>query len=67
MFGKTKTTPTYTIEAMAKDIDAALVKAQAAFVNSDRIVDLLESRTAAIRAKQAANYSSAPTFHSGNL
>jgi hypothetical protein len=32
-----------------------------------RLVDLLESRVAAIRARQAAGYSSVPAFVSGNL
>jgi hypothetical protein len=30
------------------------------FIHADRIVDLLESRVAAIRARQAVSYSSAP-------
>jgi hypothetical protein len=66
MFTKKKP-EAYDVNDLARDLDAAIAKAQAAFVNSDRIVDLLESRVAGLRARQAANYSSAPIFHSGNL
>jgi hypothetical protein len=66
MFGKTKT-QTYTIEAATAELDAIMAKASSAFVHSDRLVDLLESRVAAIRARQAATYSSAPRIVSGNL
>jgi hypothetical protein len=66
MFGKTKST-TYTIEAATAELDAILARAAAAFVPADRLVDLMESRIAAIRARQAAAYSSVPAFVSGNL
>jgi hypothetical protein len=65
MFKKTETT--YTIDTMAKAIDDAIAKAQAEFVDGHRIVDLLESCVAGLRARQAVNFSSAPIFHSGNL
>ena len=67
MFGKTKTPTTYTIEAATAELDAILAKAAADFVPADRLVDLMESRIAAIARRQAAAYSSAPAFISGNL
>jgi hypothetical protein len=63
---KTKS-PAYTIEAATADLDAILVKAAEAYIPVDRLIDLMESRIAAARARQAACYSSAPIFHSGNL
>jgi hypothetical protein len=57
----------YTIETATAELDAIIAKASSAFVHSDRLVDLLESRTAGLRARQSAAYSSAPVFHSGNL
>jgi hypothetical protein len=66
MFTKKKP-EAYEVNDLARDLDAAIAKAQAAFVHSDRVVDLLENHIAAIRARQAAAYSSAPAFISGNL
>jgi hypothetical protein len=66
MFGKTKSTA-YTIEAATGELDAMLAKTAEAFVPADRVVDLMESRISALRARQAAAYSAAPVFHSGNL
>ena len=45
----------------------ARAKASGVFICADRLVDLLESRVAAIRTRQAASYSSVPAFVSGNL
>jgi hypothetical protein len=67
MFGKIKTPTTYTIEAATAELDAMLAKAVEAFVPADCVVDLMESRISALRARQAATYSSAPAFVSGNL
>jgi hypothetical protein len=67
VFTKSKISTNYTIEMLAKDIDDLIVKAQTAFVDSHRIVDLMESRIAAIRVRQAASFSHAPVFVSGNL
>jgi hypothetical protein len=67
MFGKTKTQTTYTIKEATKELDAVLAKASGVFIHADRLVDLLESRVAAIRARQAASYSSVPALVSGNL
>ena len=64
---KIKTPTTYTIATATAEIDEILAKAAAAFVPADRVVDLLESRIAAIARRQAAAYSSAPAFVSGNL
>jgi hypothetical protein len=55
MFGK-KSTAKYTIEAATAELDDILARATEAFLSSDR-VDLLESRVASIRARQAAAYS----------
>jgi hypothetical protein len=44
-----------------------LGRAAAAYIPADRVVDLLESRVAALKARQAAAYSVAPAFVSGNL
>jgi hypothetical protein len=67
LFGKTKTPTVYTVEDATKELDAVLAKAAEAFVPADRIVDLVESRISAIRARQAAAYSVAPVFARGNL
>lgn len=64
---KTKKPETYKITDLARDLDTAIANAQAAFVHNDRILDLLESRIAAIARRQVAAYSSAPAFVSGNL
>ena len=66
MFTKKKP-EAYDVNDLARDLDAAIAKAQAAFVHSDHIVDLLENHIAAIARRQAAAYSSAPAFVSGNL
>ena len=64
---KKKAPDLYTIEDSTKEMDAVLAKASGVFIHADRLVDLLESRVAAIRARQAASYSSVPAFVSGNL
>jgi hypothetical protein len=64
---KAKKPESYSIEDATREMDVILAKASAAYVNADRIVDLLESRVAGLRARQAAAYSSAPAFVSGNL
>jgi hypothetical protein len=67
MFGKTKKPTTFTIESAAEELDATLAKAAADFVPAGRVIDLMESRIAAIRARQAAAYSAVPRIVSGNL
>ncbi len=67
LFGKTKTPTAYTIATATAELDEILAKAAADFVPADRLVDLMESRIAAIARRQAAAYSSAPAFVSGNL
>ena len=64
---KSKKQDGYSIENLASDLDAAIAKAAVAFVDSHRIVDLLESRIATIARRQAINYSLAPRVVSGNL
>jgi hypothetical protein len=44
---------TYDIPQATADLDAILAKAAEAFVPSDQLVDLLESRIAALRGRQA--------------
>ena len=67
LFGKTRTPTAYTIATATAELDEILAKAAADFVPADRIVDLLENHIAAIARRQAAAYSSAPAFVSGNL
>jgi hypothetical protein len=64
---KTKTPTNYTIATVTAELDAMLAKAAAAFVPPDRVVDLLESRLAAIARRQATNWSAVPAFERGNL
>ena len=66
MFGKTKPAR-YSIENATADLDAIIAKANEAFVPTDRVVDLMESRIAGIRARQVAATSLSPAFVSGNL
>jgi hypothetical protein len=66
MLFKTKTPTTYTIATATAQLDEILARAAADFVPADRLVDLMESRIAAIRARQAAAYSAAPVFASGS-
>lgn len=62
-----KSKPEYTISDATRAIDDAIAKAQAGFVNAHVLIDLLESRLAAIRYRQAMAYSVAPSFVRGNL
>jgi hypothetical protein len=64
---KSKQPAAYTYESATADLDAILVRAAEAFIPADRIVDLMESRIAGIRARQAVAFSHAPRFVSGNL
>jgi hypothetical protein len=59
---KRKPAPAYTFEAATADLDGLLARAAEAYLPADRLVDLLESRIAALRARQAASYTFAPAF-----
>jgi hypothetical protein len=64
---KAKKPESYSIEAATAELDGIIAKAEAAHVDSYRLVDALESRAANLRARQAATYSSVPRIVSGNL
>jgi hypothetical protein len=67
LFQKKPETETVTLSTVKRELDALITDAEVAHVNRHVLIDLLESRVAALRMKAAVSYSSAPSFVSGNL
>lgn len=52
MFKNKKSQP-YDVNDLIRDVDVAISEAQAAFIHTNAVVKVLETRAAALRARQA--------------
>jgi hypothetical protein len=63
MFNRKTPPDPFTVEEMTKQLDQLLAQAEVARIDRYRQMDLLESRCAALRYKQATTYTAATVLH----